>query len=212
MRRKESNSAALNEAQKEKRRCSDSSAKVAAASIAESARSWQAGARTLSQFSAPPAEQALRDFFFSTSDDFSDPEHHPSRPIPSKWPPRKHPSAPLRRTSPLAPRSARVRHPETALNATCDHHPRQWARKPQQETCTNNTLQASSSSALPASSPPSTTPSSTSPIFRTSEHRPPRNREFERKSGNWQSMKNMVQRLTWVIPVAVRPSPVSPVA
>jgi hypothetical protein len=131
--------------------------------------------------------------------------------IQSKWPPRKLLSALPRRTSPWAPRSARVRIPISDTYATREQHNRQWPQKSHTATCTNNTsLQASSSSALPVSSPPSTTPSSTSPIFRTSEP-PPWNRELERNCGIWH-IRKMVQRLTWVIPVAVRPSPVSPVA
>ena len=137
----------------------------------------------------------------------------PPQQIPSKWPLRKLLSALPRRTSPWAPRSARVRHPEPASSATRDHHNRHSAQKLLQPgPLTNNmSLQASSSSALPVSSPPSTTPSSTSPISRTSEQHPTRLCEFERICGHWHFRK-MVQRLTWVIPVAVRPSPVSPVA
>ena len=137
----------------------------------------------------------------------------PPQQIPSKWPLRKLLSALPRRTSPWAPRSARVRHPEPASSATRDHHNRHSAQKLLQPgTVTNNmSFQASSSSALPVSSPPSTTPSSTSPISRTSEQHLSRVCEFERICGHWHFRK-MVQRLTWVIPVAVRPSPVSPVA
>jgi len=136
----------------------------------------------------------------------------PPQQIPSKWPLRKLLSALPRRTSPWAPRSARVRHPEPASSATRDHHNRHSAQKLLQPgPLTNNmSLQASSSSALPVSSPPSTTPSSTSPISRTSEQYLSRVCEFERICGHWHFRK-MVQRLTWVIPVAVRPSPVSPV-
>lgn len=99
----------------------------------------------------------------------------PPQQIPSKWPLRKLLSALPRRTSPWAPRSARVRHPEHASSATIrdpdNRHPMQKLQKPG-PLANNMSLQASSSSALPVSSPPSTTPSSTSPISRTSEQHP----------------------------------------
>ena len=113
----------------------------------------------------------------------------PPQQIPSKWPLRKLLSALPRRTSPWAPRSARVRHPEPAANSatTRDHDNRHSTQKLQNPgpLANNMSLQASSSSALPVSSPPSTTPSSTSPISRTSEQHPPRIREFERRTGDW---------------------------
>jgi hypothetical protein len=46
----------------------------------------------------------------------------PPQQIPTKWPLRKLLSALPRRTSPWAPRSARVRRPEFASSATRDHH------------------------------------------------------------------------------------------
>lgn len=99
----------------------------------------------------------------------------PPQQIPSKWPLRKLLSALPRRTSPWAPRSARVRHPEHANSATTrdpdNRHSMQKLQKPG-PLANNMSLQASSSSALPVSSPPSTTPSSTSPISRTSEQHP----------------------------------------
>ena len=123
---------------------------------------------------SPQLSRAVGDFFFSRTTSAISNTTTPVAQIPSPWPPRKPPSALPRRTSPLAPRSARVRYSATALNATRDHHPRQWAQKSQREPWTDNIfLQASSSSALPASSLPSTTPSSTSPISRTSEQHPP---------------------------------------
>lgn len=99
----------------------------------------------------------------------------PPQQIPSKWPLRKLLSALPRRTSPWAPRSARVRHPEPANSATTrdpdNRHSTQKLQNPG-PLANSMSLQASSSSALPVSSPPSTTPSSTSPISRTSEQHP----------------------------------------
>ena len=101
----------------------------------------------------------------------------PPQQLPSKWPLRKLLSALPRRTSPWAPRSARVRrYPEPANSATTrDNHGNRHAMQKLQKPgplANNMSLQASSSSALPVSSPPSTTPSSTSPISRTSEQHP----------------------------------------
>ena len=139
----------------------------------------------------------------------------PPQQIPSKWPLRKLLSALPRRTSPWAPRSARVRHPEPASSATTRDHDNRHAM---QRSCKNQDLSLT------------TCPSRRARLRRCpylrllQRHLRPRHRslvrlnntrprvcEFERICGHWHFRK-MVQRLTWVIPVAVRPSPVSPVA
>ena len=137
--------------------------------------------------SAGPQRAALRALrLLLFTDDSSDLENTtPVVQIPSPWPPRKPPSALLRRTSPSVPRSARVRIARSARIAT-----RRRAQESHQEPFADTmSQQASSSLALPVSSPPSTTPSSTSPISRTSEQHPPRIREFERRTGDWHILK-----------------------
>ena len=127
----------------------------------------------------------------------------PPQQIPSKWPLRKLLSALPRRTSPWALRSARVRHSEPASSATTrdpdNRHAMQKLQKPG-PLANNMSLQASSSSALPASSPRSTTLSSTSLIsgkFPLHSGAP--------VSGNRMDADSLSQ-------VVARPSAVSPVA
>ena len=131
------------------------------------------------QLNSRPHPPSARDFFLFVGDSAISNTTTPS--IPSPWPPRSRSPAPLRRTSPWAPRSARVRNTAIPQSATCDYGTGPSSQEEiQRKMADGNNLQASSSLALPASSPPSTTPSSTSPIFRTSEPPPALSAEISR--------------------------------